>query len=42
MVWRSGINPLMLSREAGMAPLVAIIMAADEESPSAQVAPSPR
>jgi hypothetical protein len=41
-VWVSGIRPLMLNNVGGIADLVAIIMAAEEDSPIAQTAPSPR
>ena len=41
-VWVSGIRPLMLNSHGGMADLVAISMAAEEERPIAQTAPRPR
>ena len=38
----SGINPLMVNSVGGMADLVAISMAAEDDSPIAQTAPRPR
>jgi hypothetical protein len=41
-VWVKGITPLMAYSCGGIELFVAIIMAADEERPSAQTAPNPR
>jgi hypothetical protein len=41
-VWVSGIRPLMPNNVGGMADLVAIIMAAEDDRPIAQTAPNPR
>ncbi len=42
IVWVSGISPLIANSDGGIALYVAIISAADDDSPIAQTAPSPR
>ena len=41
-VWVSGITPLISNSFGGMAPLVAMSRAADEDNPRAQTAPNPK
>ena len=41
-VWVSGMSPLILNSEGGIADFVAISIAAEDDSPMAQTAPRPR